>query len=458
MNIGFDTIGNATVIIYDKKPLLVTDPWITQSAYFGSWRKSHTIPTEQMEAIKNSEYIWFSHGHPDHLNPDSLPLFREQKVLLPNHVGGRIKTDLENQGFSAEVLPDREWVQLSEKLRIMCICDYFQDAIILIDINGRLIINTNDANDRGWGRFARKVAKPFKIKFLLALFGYGDADMINFHHETGLFMEPKAAKRNPVGENIAAAAASWNANYVIPFSSMHHYQRSDSVWANKYLTNLEDYSIGFKSKTCELTPPFMRYDCEKDEFSSINPPAEENAIYEPEHFGDNYNDELTAEDAEKVAYYFQRVKHLETFMDFINFRVGGKDNHVALAKKKFNRGLTFEVPRNSLMTAIEYKVFDDLLIGNFMKTTLHGKWSKKPLYPDFAPYVTRYADNANAHTKEELEQYFEEYRNRAGLDFALHRFENQAINMFRSRIEGGSKLFQAGKRLYWYFKKINSSF
>ena len=37
--IGAQTIGNATVIAYDKKPILATDPWLglDHYAYFGSW-------------------------------------------------------------------------------------------------------------------------------------------------------------------------------------------------------------------------------------------------------------------------------------------------------------------------------------------------------------------------------------------------------------------------------------
>ena len=44
MNVGFDTIGNATIICYDNKPVLVTDPWFVGDAYFGSWTFSHEIP------------------------------------------------------------------------------------------------------------------------------------------------------------------------------------------------------------------------------------------------------------------------------------------------------------------------------------------------------------------------------------------------------------------------------
>ena len=57
------------------------------------------------------------------------------------------------------------------------------------------------------------------------------------------------------------------------------------------------------------------------------------------------------------------------------------------------RGITFAVPRNSLMSAIDYRIFDDLLIGNFMKTTLHGV---KSLYEEpgrFNFSVAKYGDN-----------------------------------------------------------------
>jgi len=55
------------------------------------------------------------------------------------------------------------------------------------------------------------------------------------------------------------------------------------------------------------------------------------------------------------------------------------------------------------MSCIEQALFDDLLIGNYMRTTLHNVES---LYPDFTPYVAKYADNGGAKTKRELTRYF----------------------------------------------------
>ncbi len=49
LDLGFETIGNATLICHDGGPVLVTDPWLDGGAYFGSWTLSHEIPQEQRE-------------------------------------------------------------------------------------------------------------------------------------------------------------------------------------------------------------------------------------------------------------------------------------------------------------------------------------------------------------------------------------------------------------------------
>src|SRR5438874_2098725 len=79
------------------------------------------------------------------------------------------------QGLRPQVLVDREWVQLSPHIRVMCVSDYNQDALLLIDINGRLLVNFNDGSALGSERFVKKVIRGFKRSFLLRLFSYGDA-------------------------------------------------------------------------------------------------------------------------------------------------------------------------------------------------------------------------------------------------------------------------------------------
>jgi hypothetical protein len=118
------------------------------------------------------------------------------------------------------------------------------------------------------------------------------------------------------------------------------------------------------------------------------------------------------------------------------------------------RQIVFEVPRGSLMSAIRNEVFDDLLIGNFMKTTLIGKWPGSRLHPYFTPVVAKYADNARAYTREDLDAYFHHYQRRNPVDFIVHRFQQQSVQTFRNFISPQSRAFDYGKRAYFFIKKF----
>lgn len=452
MDLGFDTIGNATLIAYDRGPVLVTDPWVEGDAYFGSWTLSHEIPEEQLAAIKRARFVWFSHGHPDHLNAGSLPHFRGKQILLPDHHGGRIRGDLEREGYRVRVLEDRVWTRLSDRVRVLCIPDYNQDAILLINVGGTLVVNLNDASDRGWGTFVRRTVKQFEKSYLLSLCNYGDADMMNFHDEAGGFIEPAAAHKWPIGALINEKLRTYGTKGFIPFSSLHRYQRTDSVWANRYCAEREDYAKGFDPSGGALLPAFIRFDVTKGEYEEIDPPERPLVLREAKEFGDDWDEPLERDEVKLAAAYFRSVEHLGTFLDFVNVRVGNKDHVIELTARNFDRGVTFEAPRNSLVQALRYEVFDDLLIGNFMRTTLHGRWPKVSLYPDFTPYVAKYADNGRAKTREQLDAYFKAYRRRAPLDYVRHHFEERSKNALRGALRDDSRLYRAAKRVYWSLK------
>lgn len=455
MDVGFETIGNATLICHDNGPVLVTDPWVTGSAYFGSWARSHEIPDAQMQSILGTQFVWISHGHPDHLEGASLERLRQKIILVPDAVGGRVREDLTGLGFHVRVLPDRTWIPLSPRIRVLSIADCNQDAVLLVDINGRLVVNMNDASDRGWGRFVQRQIARYPISFLLRLSGFGDADMINVYDDDGRFLDPAATPREPVGRQIGRLLDEYGARYFIPFSSMHRYQRQDSVWANRYTTRIDDYKLGFASRRGELLPPFLRYDCERDVIEEIHPPESAPASYAPEEFGDRWSDPLERDDLEAATRYFQSISHLTESFDFINLRVGGRDHGIPLSKRKLDRGITFEVPRNSLMIAVREQVFDDLLIGNFMKTTLHGRRrSKAGLYPDFTPYVAKYADNGRARTRAELESYFERYRARAPLDFVRFQIEDMSKNTLRRLVPAGGITYRLARTGYHAWRAL----
>lgn len=450
IDIGFDTIGNATMICYDQKPILVTDPWIKGSAYFGSWGLSHEIPEEQMSAILDCKYVWYSHGHPDHLNWDSIETFKQKEILLPDHYGKRIYNGLIQEGYKVQILKDKLWYKLSDKIKVMCFSDIYQDAVLLIDINGRLAVNTNDANRLLiWNRSVRNIIKKYDKSFLLSLTGHGDAEMINFRDENDqLVNPPHLLQKSPIIDVIVSNLDFFGVKSFIPFSSSHRYQRADSIWAEDVAVKMEEYSDAHIKLSSKSFPPFIRYDCSNDTFEELNPKANEKIIYAPEHFGDSWHDTLEADDVISIKKYFTACEGLKDFWDYINVRIGGEEHIIELKKNNFKVGVTFEAPKNSFMYSVHNNIFEDMLIGNFMKTTWHGKPPLSRMYPDTLPLV-KYADNGLAFTKDEVERYMIEYSKRYPFDSLLQTFQEKCSTIARKVITIDSPFYsiaQKGKR------------
>lgn len=449
--LGAVSIGNATIIALDDVPILATDPWIgdEDEAYFGSWALSYKIPPREKNWISEAKYHWYSHGHPDHLNPNSINRFTGTTVLLPDHVGGRIKDGLINKGLNVQVLPDREWVDLSSNVRVLCICDYLQDAILLIDINGRLFVNANDAGVRGSKLFVRKITSNYSEKYLLKLSGYGDADMINLFDANGKHIEPYAAQKPSVGRQLTRFAKSLNCNFVIPSSSFHQYAREDSIWAEKHTTPIDAYKEGFDHSIATYVDPFVFINCESGEIVPISPEKNKRKILKPIEFGDDWSEQLDSDDKKKIDRYFTAKDLIVKNFGFLKFVVGGATYTLSLSGPK-DKGIAFEVPRNSLMTCVEYEIFDDLLIGNFMRTTLYGVDS---LYdPNFGHVVAKFADNAHAQTEAEVKEYINTYKARAQVDWLLHILERDTNQKFRKYVDKDSMLYRTSRSVYRMFR------
>jgi len=411
--LGTKTIGHAILMAFDGRPVLATDPWLGGSgAFFGSWQLSHAIPATELDELRACRYLWISHAHPDHLSLESLDRLSQACILLPDHRGGRVRQELSARGYEVRVLPDRRWIQLSPRIHVCSIADVMQNAILLVDVNGRLFLDLNDASDRGWGEVVRREVERFRRSYLLKLAPTGNLGVWNVFGEDGVRLRLDAVRAERAGAELAAHADTLGVTHVIPFSSHHFYQRADSAWANDLLPSLDAYAATFAPRGgAELLPAFVAVDCDGDDVRAIEPPEVRGPIAPPEHFGDSWSDELEAADVAAAERYFSRCESLRRRLGFVVLRVGGKEHRIALDPQS-TAGLTFEAPRTSLLTAVRRELFDDLLLGNFTKITLHGI---EGLAPTLIPSLTRFADLGRAETEAGMEEYLADYRRRSTL-------------------------------------------
>lgn len=444
--LGFESIGSAIIIAYDGDPILTTDAWINDSAYFGSWAHDYEIPRAQMDAITRAKFHWFSHGHPDHLNVESLPALSGGQFLLSDHFGGRIRRDVEGLGYNVCLLKDWQWMQLSDRIRICSAANHNQDSILLIEIGKTLVINANDSPDYGASMHIRRIAKNYENVYFCALNGWGGADMLNLFDATGRKLTDVNERRRAIAPRAQRSAMVHGAQFAIPFSGFHRYQREDSAWANTLIPELDDYLTDPLPTGPQMLPAFIRVNAENGDITKIHAERNPLELKKPEAFGDNWSDPMVAEDVAKIDAYFKAREHLAGAFGFIEVILGGKSHVVDLNPGRRDRGISLEAPRNSFMTCVEHQIFDDLLIGNYMKVTLHGTES---LYPDFSPYVAKYGDNGQARSRRELRRYFLHYLLRDPIALTLQQMSTNSEWIFRAVVPSESALFKRAKKYYY---------
>ncbi len=447
MEFQANTVGNATLIINNKdSTILVTDPWFDEySCYFGSWRLTNKIPEDLKKQALKAKYIWISHFHPDHLNLQTLRLFKNgSKIILADQFSNRLPKELRKAGFDVIVLPNRKWIELEDNLRILTFTDEKLDSVLLVEITHgnkkSLILNLNDSSGCGCTKEIRDISRKYKNSILLQLASYGDADMINlFDLQSKQTIRKPCDDFSPIGTIYQKSMKDYSCNIAIPFSSSHQYQREDSWWARKYSCDENDHFRGFKaSKSKKLLPIFQKITFLKDEdtlhFENINP--EKLVIAKPvkaKNFGDDWDMGFKEKDKIQIKDYFSSIDYLSQNYDTIGVKFKNDTFFCNLNNyKKHKKSILFHAPRRSFMYAIRNEVFDDLLIGNFMQTFLKGASNLR--VPKFSYYVAKLSDNAYVKTKDDIEKAFAFYNRDRKIEDKLYGSIKNSLLVLKDKI------------------------
>lgn len=142
--------GQACTLIEASGQKILTDPWLTEGAYSGTWFHTHILADAGVTPesfSKDIDYIFISHEHQDHLDPETLRHFpRDIPVLICKFATPKFRNYLESLGRTIRELTPREAVSLGDDLRVTLFstAEYTNDSAILVEAEGFAVFNETD--------------------------------------------------------------------------------------------------------------------------------------------------------------------------------------------------------------------------------------------------------------------------------------------------------------------------
>jgi UDP-MurNAc hydroxylase len=102
-------LKSATTIIESDDVKILTDPWLVDGEYYGSW--FHYPPYDfDPKTFDDIDFIYISHIHPDHFSRATLSqLNKDIPVLIHNYDIKFLKRNIESLGFSVREFPNNQY-------------------------------------------------------------------------------------------------------------------------------------------------------------------------------------------------------------------------------------------------------------------------------------------------------------------------------------------------------------
>jgi UDP-MurNAc hydroxylase len=155
--VQIDYIDNACCIYGHLGYRLLTDPWLSNGAFEGSWYHQTGRVDLSNRDIFSVDSLYISHIHPDHFDPETLKKFRKDiPIIVLDHGPNFLHRKLAELGFTNLVkVKDREQVQMGPfKVTVYApfvkhpfddsVLGNFLDSAIVIEDGEDRVLNAND--------------------------------------------------------------------------------------------------------------------------------------------------------------------------------------------------------------------------------------------------------------------------------------------------------------------------
>ncbi|MCF2529262.1 Rieske 2Fe-2S domain-containing protein [Yinghuangia soli] len=166
--------GHACIYVQTPDVSLVVDPWFTRrGAFLSTWHQFPRNDQLDLEPLRAADYVFLSHEHRDHFDPEFLRTLRpDTKILIPRYTDGYLQRELAGSVRNEVVVLDsHETYSLGPDLAVTPVVQsvpIWDDCTLVIRTPQATIADVNDmklsARDLAWLR------ESFDIDYLFMQF------------------------------------------------------------------------------------------------------------------------------------------------------------------------------------------------------------------------------------------------------------------------------------------------
>ncbi|SDG85440.1 MBL fold metallo-hydrolase [Chitinophaga filiformis] len=215
-------LNHATVYIECNGKSIITDPWLFGPAFLTGWWLASPSPEDSIELLRNADYVFISHNHPDHLHAETLSILPKNKKLIVADFGSKsAEKYLQALGFTnIQALSFNDIFAIGDHFQISILKsgDFRDDSGLYVYANGHEYLLTVDCN------FLNFNILPREVDMLFTSFAGGASGFpLCFHNYTeeekgAILKRNKGAVKFLVTQYLQAAQPRYYSPYAGMFS------------------------------------------------------------------------------------------------------------------------------------------------------------------------------------------------------------------------------------------------
>ena len=230
---------------------IISDPWYDGSVFHKGWKLLHELSVEEViKHLKNTDYIYISHEHPDHFSPSfffnekykSIIKKYKTRILFQETKDKRVLNFLIKNGFDVIEIPNNKFITLKNNVKIKIIKFGYIDSAIIFQGSKHKVLNLNDCPLNEINEIKKFKKKHGKFDLLLTQFSYaawkGNEENIDYR---------KAAASEKL-ETFINQYKILECKKAVPFASFIYFSNKLNSFMNDEINKPHIFQEYFKTK------------------------------------------------------------------------------------------------------------------------------------------------------------------------------------------------------------------